>query len=97
MTWNDHGITIIFGEYHSDLSYLVVLIILASVATVVLLVFLSTKFFGSKNRQRCRWKRVPGRNRPPFTRWRCKVCFVEAYSTDKKPPKECKKILKVVP
>ena len=43
----------------------------------------------------CRWRRNKrGAVRQGFTEWRCKACGVTAYSSDGKPPKECKRALK---
>ncbi|HSR72194.1 MAG TPA: hypothetical protein VLL72_07415 [Kiloniellales bacterium] len=43
---------------------------------------------------RCAWQGAPGEHAPAFARWRCADCGIEAYSTDGRPPKECKKALK---
>jgi len=96
MTWNDHGFILIFGDYNFDLPYITIFIFFAILAAMGLPFVLFTKFFGSRNGQKCKWKGVPEGNKSAFTKWRCKECLVEAYSTDKRPPKECKKTLKVV-
>lgn len=74
------------------------LLVLAAVA-----VFLAVMFARTLRRRRasgrgmrdCRWRR--DRRGPPragFTRWRCTACGVEAYSTDGRAPKECKRVVK---
>jgi len=74
------------------------LLVLAAVA-----VFLAAMFARTLRRRRavgremrdCRWRR--DRSGPPragFTRWRCAACGVEAYSTDGRAPKECKRGVK---
>lgn len=45
----------------------------------------------------CRWKTDARQRGGTLTRWRCRTCGAEAYSQDGKPPKECKKALRVVP
>ena len=43
----------------------------------------------------CRWRK--DRKAPPrtgFTAWRCRACGIDAFSSDGKPPKECKRGLK---
>lgn len=52
--------------------------------------------FMFKNSQGCKWRRIPEEQTPALTKWRCKACQVEAFSADKRPPKECKKTLEVV-
>lgn len=45
--------------------------------------------------QKCRWKKnKEARVRLGFVAWRCKTCGVEAFSSDGRPPKECKKSLR---
>lgn len=95
MSWDDKSITVIFGDYHLVVPHTITIIFLIYVLLVVLAFYVYEKFLRSKWPQGCRWKRVRGDYRPPFTKWRCKACAVEAYSTDQKPPKECKKPLKV--
>jgi len=64
---------------------------------VFVVVFVATYFalrpILLKKRGGCRWRRQPEANRPPFTKWQCKACFTEAYSTDRRPPKECKRLV----
>ena len=95
MSWDENSITIIFGGYGVQIPHTVTIIFLIYVLVVLLAFYIYERFFRSKRPRGCRWKRVRGDFRPPFTQWRCKECGVEAYSIDKKPPKECKKPLKV--
>ena len=44
-------------------------------------------------RQKCRWKRDRGRT-GALSGWQCRTCGVEAYSADRKAPKECKRFLR---
>lgn len=65
-----------------------ILIALALAAVLVLAML-------KRSRRSCNWRpdNVTDR-RPPFARWRCAACGVEAYSSDGHPPKDCKKMLK---
>jgi hypothetical protein len=42
----------------------------------------------------CRWKRIPENASAPFTKWQCKRCVMEGFTTDGRPPKECKRVLR---
>lgn len=45
--------------------------------------------------QKCRWKKdKKALPRASFTAWRCATCGVEAYSSDGRAPKECKRSLR---
>ncbi len=46
-------------------------------------------------RPSCRWKRDKQRHRQArFTRWVCAECGAEGYSSDNRPPTECKRTLR---
>jgi hypothetical protein len=95
MIWGDDGLTLVFGDSHFQLSQPAVLAVLIAVACLLVLAFLYLQFFAPRCGQPCRWKRIRDhRKRPPFKKWRCKTCLAEAYSSDRRPPKECKKALK---
>ena len=42
----------------------------------------------------CRWRRVAGHDRFSFKYWQCARCGEEAYSRERRPPKECKRALR---
>jgi len=94
MNWNEFGLTVAFGEYTFHVSRTTVLDTLIIGSVIFFLVFLYLAFFASKRASRCRWRRMPGGQRPPFTKWVCRDCLEEAFTTDRRPPKECKRILK---
>ena len=50
-----------------------------------------------RRRRACRWKKGKHQKGGTLTRWGCRACGAEAYSHDGKPPKECKRGLRVVP
>lgn len=52
------------------------------------------QFPAARKGKRCPWRRVDKRPGSAFTEWRCEECSVDAYTTDKLPPKECKRALK---
>ncbi|MEM1361781.1 MAG: hypothetical protein AAGF94_08710 [Pseudomonadota bacterium] len=39
----------------------------------------------------CRWKKDKFRRSEHFTRWICLECSVDAFTSDGRPPKECKR------
>ena len=95
MIWDDNGLIVIFGESHFQMSQMAILTGLAGAAGILFLVFLYLQFMAPGRGGACRWRRARDhRMRPPFRKWRCRTCLVEAYSTDRRPPKECKKGLK---
>lgn len=49
---------------------------------------------GAVPRAGCRWKTDRRRMKGAFTRWVCTDCGVEAFTTDDRPPKECKRALR---
>jgi hypothetical protein len=74
-------------------------IVLAAIALYLLFVLYRTinrrKSADVLGMAACRWRRNKrGPIRQGFTNWRCKACGVTAYSSDGKPPKECKRALK---
>jgi len=97
MIWDDSGLILIFGEGRYHLSQMAMLAGLAGAAMLLFLGFLWLQFGAPGRGGPCRWRRARDhRMRPPFRKWRCRTCLVEAYSTDRRPPKECKKELKTV-
>ena len=44
-------------------------------------------------RSGCRWKRLRKESSRNLNKWRCARCSVEAFTTDRWPPKECKRLL----
>lgn len=63
-----------------------------------LLVFVKVARRLRARRQRpCRWKKAARQTGGSLTEWRCRTCAAQAYSHDGKPPKDCKKALRVAP
>ena|SRR5258705_13884997 len=71
-----------------------ILVVLVAVVTFLLSAYFLFRIFDFRLAGGCPWRRVREQNRAPFATWRCKTCDVEAYTTDARPPKECKRILK---
>ena len=92
MNWDNGGLILYFGQHAIQISVLTIAIfVVAFVAAFVVL-----NMVVARRRRPCNWKRAQDESRPPFTKWQCKTCAMEAYSTDKRPPKECKRLLKPV-
>lgn len=95
MIWDDNGLTLVLGDDLFRISQMAVTATLAAAAILLFLGFLYLRFFALGKGKTCRWRRARDHKiRPPFRKWRCKTCRVEAYSSDRRPPKECKKALK---
>ncbi len=95
MIWNDNGLSVYLGDSHFQLSQTAVLALLAGGAILLVLGFLYLRFGGAGKGVACRWRRARDHdNRPPFGKWQCRTCGVEAFTSDRRPPKECKKTLK---
>lgn len=90
MSWNDSGLTIFLGRdaIHLDPAVLLAMLIAFIGFCVVAYALVPGR------RSTCKWKRVPENDRTPFTKWRCKDCVMEAFTTDRRPPKECKRVLR---
>ncbi len=93
MIWNDNGLSVYLGDSHFQLSQTAVLALLAGAAILLFLGFLYLRFGGARRGAECRWKRARD-HRPPFRKWQCRTCGVEVFTSDRRPPKECKKTLK---
>jgi hypothetical protein len=93
MIWTDRGISILFGSDAFQIDRLVIVFLISS-AAFSFLAFFVLKFLDSRKDGMCRWKAAPENNRQPFKKWQCQTCVIEAYTTGKRPPKECKKTLK---
>ena len=90
MSWTDNGLTIFFGRDAIQIDPISVAALCALIA-VCLLVFAFRHRGGTT---KCAWKRVRENTRTPFTKWRCRTCVMEAFTTDQQPPKECKRQLR---
>lgn len=90
MDWDDTGLTIYVGRdaVHFEITF--VLAVLAGLIAVDLIAFARS----SGRKSRCRWRRLREREEAPFAKWRCKDCLMEAFTTDRRPPKECKRELR---
>ncbi|WP_169567579.1 hypothetical protein [Sneathiella limimaris] len=96
MTWDDYGITLMLGETFFVLSYSNITLFVLVFAGVLGGYFLFVHFFHKGKGAACSWRHLPNRKTKALRKWQCKKCGIEAYSTDKRPPKECKKGLKPV-
>lgn len=92
------SITIRFPDWFSDPAdgggelvttfYVVDALALAAIATATTLVL---RALLRRARRPCRWKCDPDGHRPPFVRW---TGGTEAFSSDGRAPKECKKTIR---
>ncbi|MDF3074077.1 MAG: hypothetical protein K0S54_1744 [Alphaproteobacteria bacterium] len=93
MSWDDSGLTLVLGGEQIHLPVLVIIAFVVSFPVFLFVLLRLARFFGATARP-CRWKRMPAKDRPSFVLWQCSICAVEAYSSGRQPPKECKKLLK---
>ena len=49
---------------------------------------------GTHRAKACRWRKDRRGRQSLNTRWTCTACGVDAYSQDRRPPKECKRALR---
>lgn len=90
MTWDDSGLTIVLGVEAIHLDPITLALLLGVLALV-----LGTAFFVARRQKlRCRWRRLPEGATTSFIKWRCRNCLMEAFTTDGKAPKECKRVLR---
>ncbi|MBE9552080.1 MAG: hypothetical protein IMF05_01325 [Proteobacteria bacterium] len=95
MIWDENGLTLVLGDNLFRISQMAVMASLAAAAILLFLSFLYLRFLAPGKGKACRWRRARDHKiRPPFRKWRCKTCLVEAYSSDGRAPKECKRTLK---
>lgn len=70
-------------------------ILIVVIALIIVLAVLYPRLSTFRKARLCQWRSAPDRDaRPAMSRWRCDICQVEAYSSDDRPPKECKRTLK---
>lgn len=50
-----------------------------------------------RKRRSCHWKREGGKSGTSLMKWQCRTCGAEAFAQGKKPPRECKRGLRVSP
>ena len=50
------------------------------------------KLIHRRPRKTCKWRKNGGK--AGLRQWRCTVCGVDAFSQDRKPPRECKRMLR---
>lgn len=95
MIWSAEGLTLVLQDRTFLIPQEALLIAALAGAALLFLGFLRLQFARRGPDGACRWRRAPAhRQRLPFRKWRCRACGVDAYSTDRQPPKECKKGLK---
>ena len=65
----------------------------------LLLLGFAVFIFKRRNRKRpiCKWRKSKNQTVGSLTQFECKVCGVEAFTANGKPPKDCKRGLKVRP
>lgn len=63
---------------------------------IAVLVFLAVLFIFRRpgTQRRCRWKSDPRTRNNTLQRYICMECSVDAYSSDGKPPMDCKRHLR---
>jgi len=44
--------------------------------------------------RKCKWRRDARRQKTTLLKWSCAKCGADAFSTTRKPPKECKSMLR---
>lgn len=96
MFLTDSEIVVRFGDSAFHIPLLVVVIFAVTFVVALLVLSRLAQFLPLRGGGSCRWRRLAGDDSSPFVKWQCKVCAVEAFSTDNRPPKECKKSLKPV-
>ena len=91
MTWNDRGLTLLWssGALHLDL-----LTVVAALSLIVGVCLVFAIVLNLRRNAKCRWKRIRGIASAPFTKWQCRDCIMDAFTTDGRPPKECKRALR---
>ena len=90
MTWGPNGLSIVLGDEVITVDPMVAFAILFGGAALIFLVNALARRPGSH----CRWRRLPEGGTASLTKWRCRKCVMEAYTADRRPPKECKRILR---
>lgn len=50
-----------------------------------------------RKRRPCRWKQEGNRSGTSLMKWRCRTCHAEAFAQGRRPPRECKRGLRVSP
>lgn len=72
---------------------LALLMVLALIVGAALL-FLSAR---RRRTRACRWLRDRTRGGATLSAWRCTACGAEAFTADRRAPKECKRMLRTAP
>lgn len=94
MKWTDRGLELYFSDEIIHLAPLTVTRFFAVLLVFGLVAYIYRSSIGWMNRGPCRWRRVRQKGQTSFTLWTCNNCTAEAYTTDKRAPKECKQALK---
>jgi hypothetical protein len=93
MIWENSGLLLVLGDEQIYVPGLVIAVFLVSFFVFLFVLFRLPRRRGS-GAMPCQWQRSREKSRPPFVLWQCRHCAVEAYSTGRRPPKECKRLLK---
>jgi len=79
-----------YQSYLPDgVSLLVIISILAGLILILILIW----YFRRKTSP-CKWVKSRGTPLEGRLPWKCQTCGIKAYSSNRKPPKECKRKLK---
>jgi hypothetical protein len=93
MIWDDGGLTIFVGEYVFRVEWVLLLALLLTLFATYLVGSALLNWFGVGGRGSCRWRRLRNEGGMSLTKWKCRRCGVEAFTSNQQPPKECKRKL----
>jgi hypothetical protein len=94
MIWDDNGLSIVSGLIHLQISYSVLLAVMAGGALALFAGFVYLQFFTPDHSGMCQWERIPSDSRHPlFPKWQCRTCLLEGYSEADNPPGKCRETL----
>lgn len=93
MKFEDWNLILTVGGIDYTVSLIFVAVFLVSFAVFATLLFLAARHFAPGTFEGCRWQRSRDHDRPGFRGWHCLACNALAYSSGRRPPRECKKTL----
>jgi hypothetical protein len=94
MRWDKTGVSIYWGPDFIHIDAALILGFLLFVTGTALLGFWLLTARQRRQGGKCPWRRLGRSQTPAFTRWQCRTCSIEAYTTDGRSPKECKRNLR---
>ncbi|MGE0659946.1 MAG: hypothetical protein AB7O63_10660 [Reyranellaceae bacterium] len=89
--WN---LVLTVGGIDYTVSLVFAAVFLVSFAVFTTLLLLGARRFAPGASEGCHWQRSRDHDRPGFRGWHCLACNALAYSSGRRPPRECKKTLK---